>query len=66
MWTKVVNLESTLFPLLKETLRVEELSSKEATLIKILDFAEIEKNITVLSVKFHQVIPFLAKLKAVA
>ena len=50
MWSKVVNLETTLFPLLKEELRVEELSTKEAKLIKILDFAEIEKNITVVTV----------------
>lgn len=50
MWTKVVNLEATLFPLLKETLRVEELSSKETKLINILDFAEIEKNITILTI----------------
>ena len=50
MWTKVVNLETTLFPLLKEELRLEELSTKEAKLIKILDFAEIEKNITVVTI----------------
>jgi len=50
MWSKVVNLETTLFPLLKEELRVEELSTKEAKLIKILDFAEIEKNITVVTI----------------
>ncbi len=47
MWNKVLNLETTLFPTLKEELRVEALSSKEQKLIKILDFAEIEKNITV-------------------
>lgn len=50
MWSKVVNLETTLFPLLKEELRIEELSTKEAKLIKILDFAEIEKNITVVTI----------------
>jgi len=50
MWTKVLNLETTLFPLLKEELRLEELSTKEAKLIKILDFAEIEKNITVVTI----------------
>ena len=50
MWTKVINLEATLFPLLKESLRIEELSTKEAKLIKILDFAEIEKNITVVTI----------------
>ena len=43
MWTKVLNLEASLFPLLKEELRLEELSSKEQKLIKILDFAEIEQ-----------------------
>jgi transposase len=50
MWNKVLNLEKSLFPALKEELRVEELSSKEQKLITILDFAEIEKNITVISV----------------
>jgi len=29
MWTKVLNLEKTLFPALKEELRLEELSQKE-------------------------------------
>ena len=43
IWLKVTNLESSLFPLLKEKLRLEELSSKEQKLIKILDFAEIEQ-----------------------
>ena len=50
MWSKVLNLETTLFPALKEELRVEALSSKEQKLIKILDFAEIEKNITVVKI----------------
>jgi hypothetical protein len=50
MWNKVLNLESSLFPLLKEKLRLEELSSKEQKLIKILDFAEIEKNVMVISI----------------
>jgi len=50
MWIKIVNIEKTLFPLLKEELRLEELSSKEVKLIKILDFAEIEKNITVVTI----------------
>ena len=45
MWTKVLNLEKSLFPPLKEKLRLEELSSKESNLIKILNFAEIEKHI---------------------
>ncbi len=43
MWLKVVNLENSLFPVLKENLRIEEFSSKESKLIKVLDFAEIEK-----------------------
>ena len=43
MWTKVFNLENSLFPELKESLRIEEFSNKESKLIKILDFAEIEK-----------------------
>ena len=43
MWLKVTNLENSLFPQLQEKLGV--LSSKEHKLIKILDFAEIEKNI---------------------
>jgi len=43
MWTKVLNLEHSLFPDLKESLRIEEFSYKESKLIKILDFAEIEK-----------------------
>jgi len=50
MWHKILNIENTLFPALKETLRLEELSTKESKLIRILDFAEIEKNITVVSI----------------
>jgi transposase len=50
MWNKILNLETTLFPALKEELRLEELSTKEAKLIKILDFAEIEKNITIVKI----------------
>jgi len=50
MWNKVLNLEKSLFPALKEELRVEELSSKEQKLITVLNFAEIEKSITVISV----------------
>lgn len=42
MWTKVLNLENSLFPELKESLQIEEFSTKESKLIKILDFAEIE------------------------
>ena len=50
MWTKVLNLENSLFPSLKRELQLEELSNKEQKLIKILDFAQIEKNITVVSI----------------
>ena len=50
MWTKVLNLENSLFPALKEELRLKELSHKEQKLISILDFAQIEKNITVVSI----------------
>jgi len=50
MWHKIINIENTLFPAIKETLRIEELSRKESKLIRILDFAEIEKNITVVSI----------------
>ena len=48
MWTKVLNLENCLFPELKEQLGT--LSTKEEKLIKILDFAQIEKNITVVTI----------------
>ena len=34
MWIRILNLESTLFPALKEELRLEELSLKEQKLIK--------------------------------
>ena len=50
MWIKVLNLENSLFPSLKRELQLEELSNKEQKLIKILDFAAIEKNITVVSI----------------
>jgi len=50
MWIKIINIEQSLFPQLKESLRIEELSTKEAKLIKILDFAEIEKHITVVTI----------------
>lgn len=49
MWRKVINLENSLFPELQEKLRVEEFSTKEAKLIKVLDFAEIEQFITTTS-----------------
>jgi len=48
MWTKIRNIENSLFPELKEQLGV--LSSKESKLIKILDFAQIENNITVVKI----------------
>ena len=41
MWIKILNLENCLFPELKEQLGI--LSTKEEKLIKILDFAQIEK-----------------------
>ena len=50
MWIRILNLESTLFPALKEELRLEELSLKEQKLIKILDFAQIEEYIGVVTV----------------
>ncbi len=48
MWTKILNLENCLFPEVKEQLGT--LSTKEEKLIKILDFAQIEKNITVVTI----------------
>ena len=48
MWTKVLNLENGLFPELREQLGA--LSTKEEKLIKILDFAQIENNITVVTI----------------
>jgi len=50
IWLRVVNLENSLFPALKEELRLEELSRKEQKLISILDFAQIEKNVIVVSI----------------
>ena len=50
MWNKVLTLNNSLFPAVKEELRLEELSHKEQKLISILDFAQIEKNITVVSI----------------
>ena len=43
MWLKVKNLENSLFPELQEQFGI--LSPKEQRLIKILDFAEIERNV---------------------
>jgi hypothetical protein len=48
MWLKIINLENSLFPQLQEQLGV--LSTKEQKFIKILDFAEIEKNITIVCI----------------
>lgn len=48
MWNKILNLENCLFPELKE--QFTTLSTKEEKLIKILDFAQIEKNITVATI----------------
>jgi len=48
MWTKVLNLENCLFPEIKEQLGT--LSTKEEKLIRILDFAQIEKNVTVVTI----------------
>jgi len=45
MWNRILNLENSLFPELRESLRVKEFSSKESKLIRVLDFAEIEKHI---------------------
>jgi len=50
IYRRVCNLQKSLFPALKEELRLEELSHKEQKLISILDFAQIEKNITVVSI----------------
>jgi len=48
IWTKIKNLENSLFPELQEQLGA--LSTKEQKLIKILDFAQIENNITVVKI----------------
>ena len=48
MWNKILNLENCLFPEIKEQLGI--LSTKEEKLIRILDFAQIEKNITVATI----------------
>ena len=50
MYLRILNQENSLFPMLKVELSLEELSVKEQKLIKILDFAQIEKNITVVSI----------------
>ena len=48
MWTKIKNIERSLFPELREQLGI--LSSKEERLIKILDFAQIENSVTVVKI----------------
>jgi hypothetical protein len=48
MWNRVINLKKSLFPELEKVLG--ELSKKEKKLVEILDFAEIEKNITVVTI----------------
>ena len=48
MWIKILNLENCLFPEIKEQLGT--LSTKEEKLIRILDFAQIEKNVTVVTI----------------
>jgi hypothetical protein len=50
MWSKVLNLEQSLFPLLQEELRLEALSIKEQKLIRILDFAKIEEYVNVVTI----------------
>ena len=45
MINRIINQEATLFPDIKEELRLENLSNKESKLIQILDFAEIEKHV---------------------
>jgi len=48
MWLKVINMEQSLFPELQE--RLGALSTKEQKLIKILDFAQIEQDISVVNI----------------
>lgn len=48
MWTRIINLEKSLFPQLQEELG--ELNTKEKKLINILDLAQIEKNVTVVQI----------------
>ena len=48
MWIKILNLENCLFPEIKE--QFGTLSTKEEKLIKILDFAQMEKNVTVVNI----------------
>ncbi|MEA3223440.1 MAG: transposase [Thermodesulfobacteriota bacterium] len=48
MWLKVINLEQSLFPKLEESMGT--LSPKEEKLIKILDFAEIERFVSTIQI----------------
>ena len=48
MWLKVINLEQSLFPKLEES--IGSLSPKEEKLIKILDFAEIERFVSTVQI----------------
>ncbi|NNJ45403.1 MAG: hypothetical protein HKP62_05260, partial [Sulfurovum sp.] len=48
MWLKVINLEQSLFPKLEDS--IGALSPKEEKLIKILDFAEIERFVSTLKI----------------
>jgi len=48
MWLKVINLEQSLFPKLQES--IGSLSPKEEKLIKILDFAEIERFVSTVQI----------------
>jgi len=48
MWLKVINLEPSLFPKLQESMG--SLSPKEEKLIKILDFAEIERFVSTVQI----------------
>ncbi|WP_415408308.1 transposase [Sulfurovum sp. CS9] len=48
MWLKVINLEQSLFPKLQESMGT--LSPKEEKLIKILDFAEIERFVSTVQI----------------
>ncbi len=48
MWLKVINLEQSLFPKFEES--IGPLNSKEKKLIKILDFAEIERFVSTVQI----------------
>jgi len=48
MWLKIINLEQSLFPKLKESMGA--LNHKEEKLIKILDFAEIENFVSTVQI----------------